>query len=115
MSVFLDHLRRCRAALAVSPLPVGTRFIVCTGNESCDIDSMTCALTYAVFRQRQLDAAPSGDGPTLVLPLWQVERQDIALRGETLWLLNSLRLGDVISEVFKPIAVCSAQGVGRCV
>jgi hypothetical protein len=65
-----------------------------------------------VFRQRQLDAAPSGDGPTLVLPLWHVERQDIALRGETVWLLNSLRLGDVISEVFKPIAVCSAQGVG---
>ncbi|KAG5453773.1 Exopolyphosphatase prune1 [Clonorchis sinensis] len=58
-----------------------TQWVVVCGNEACDLDSASCALSYAYFKQQQL-----GDSWTVV-PLCNIQRKDMPLRTEiTYWL-----------------------------
>ncbi|TGZ75435.1 hypothetical protein CRM22_000386 [Opisthorchis felineus] len=58
-----------------------TQWVVVCGNEACDLDSASCALSYAYFKQQQL-----GDSWT-VIPLCNIQRKDMPLRTEiTYWL-----------------------------
>jgi hypothetical protein len=73
--------------------------------QSCDLDSMVSSLTYAHLLSEQLlaggDSCGLGLPPrALVLPFWQVERRDIALRPEATWLFGALGMECIASLVF---------------
>ncbi|KAA3670291.1 exopolyphosphatase [Paragonimus westermani] len=73
-----EFLNKSRAALESGQ---NGQYLVVSGNEACDLDSTTCALAYAYFKQLQL-----GDAYTVV-PLCNINRSDMPLRTEVVhWL-----------------------------
>ena len=82
-------------SLCRSRLPYTKRVILVCGNEACDLDSMISSLVYSHFKSH-IDPDPS----VLYAPFWQVERVDISLRPEAVWLFDILELKDVIEKVF---------------
>lgn len=58
---------------------------VTIGNESCDLDSIVCAISYAHFLAQQHSVSVS-------LPVLQCRRNDFALRTDAVWLFDYLDL-----------------------
>lgn len=59
--------------------------LVTVGNESCDLDSIVCAISLAHYMAQQNKTIPS-------LPLLQCSRADFALRTDAVWLFSQLQL-----------------------
>lgn len=59
-----------------------SRWLVISGNEACDLDSTSCALAYAYFKQQQLGS------DVTVIPLCYVNREDMPLRTEVIYWLG---------------------------
>ncbi|KAF7262091.1 hypothetical protein EG68_00665 [Paragonimus skrjabini miyazakii] len=73
-----EFLNRSRTAIKSEQ---NGQYLVVSGNEACDLDSTTCALAYAYFKQLQL-----GNALTIV-PLCNTNRDDMPLRTEVVhWL-----------------------------
>ena len=77
---------------------------ITVGNESCDLDSIVCAVCHAHF------LAHSKQLPSL--PLLQCSREDLALRTDAVWLFSQLQLtsGDLL---FLEEALPVLRGVRR--
>ena len=72
-------VRLCRQTLLsnrTSPI----KLQLCMGNESADLDSLCSSLCFAYYRAQT---------HAHILPLWQVARDDIALRGDAHWLFST--------------------------
>ncbi|XP_068586087.1 exopolyphosphatase PRUNE1 [Cebidichthys violaceus] len=81
-----EFLSSCCGALKEKPDPAGSGFHVVLGNESCDVDSMVCALTYAYFLSK------TGRSETLVVPLLNIRQSDLLLRSDNVHLLRQVGL-----------------------
>eukprot|EP01064_Diplonema_japonicum_P032589 TRINITY_DN6165_c0_g1_i1.p1 TRINITY_DN6165_c0_g1~~TRINITY_DN6165_c0_g1_i1.p1 ORF type:complete len:382 (+),score=108.30 TRINITY_DN6165_c0_g1_i1:49-1146(+) len=66
---------------------------VVMGNESCDMDSIVTSLVYATYLS-QKEKRP-------VVPILNVEREDLALRSETTWALQDAGV-DLEKVIFAP-------------
>lgn len=58
---------------------------VTVGNQSCDLDSIVCAISHAHFLAER-------GGAIVSLPLLQCPREDFALRTDAAWLFHQLNL-----------------------
>ncbi|XP_008321138.1 exopolyphosphatase PRUNE1 [Cynoglossus semilaevis] len=77
-----EFLTNCRRALQAFADPSPPILHVVMGNEACDVDSMVSALVYAFFLSKTLG------GDTLVLPLLNIHREELALRSDNTFLLR---------------------------
>ncbi|XP_070692308.1 exopolyphosphatase PRUNE1 isoform X1 [Pempheris klunzingeri] len=80
-----EFLLSCCRAVKVSTGEAAAGFHVVLGNESCDIDSMVCALTYAYFLSKS-------HRDMLALPLLNIRRSDLSLRSDNVALLQQVCL-----------------------
>jgi exopolyphosphatase len=71
--------------VTLSDLGEASHVHVTIGNESCDLDSIACAISHAHFVAEQDDSVAS-------LPLLQCSRSDFELRTDAVWLFSKLNL-----------------------
>ena len=57
------------------------------GNETCDVDSVVCALTYAHYISTTGNFAPEG---AMTLPLVQCRREELVARADVKLLLEEM-------------------------
>ncbi|XP_037130884.1 exopolyphosphatase PRUNE1 [Syngnathus acus] len=83
-----DFLSACHAAVQASAgLPSGCPFHVVLGNEACDLDSMASSLAYAYFLSKTC-----GIEEALVVPLLNIQREELPLRSDNVFLLRQIGL-----------------------
>lgn len=76
-----SFLRSIRSVLELNPRP--PHLFVVFGNEACDLDSVVSAITLAYFLQ-----LAHGNGDRAFLPLINMKRDELQLRGETPYVLS---------------------------
>ncbi|XP_049586146.1 exopolyphosphatase PRUNE1 isoform X1 [Syngnathus scovelli] len=83
-----DFLSACHATVQASAgLPSGCPFHVVLGNEACDLDSMASSLAYAYFLSKTC-----GIEEALVVPLLNIQREELPLRSDNVFLLRQIGL-----------------------
>ena len=88
-----------------------TSLHVTAGNESCDLDSMACALSHAHYLHSQLSSA---EGGVVSLPLFQCTRADFALRPAAAWIFEERLSLDTTKMVFlDDLSVKKLASVGK--
>lgn len=83
MRAFLSRARKTLASALASKGSPPTSFVI--GNESADLDSITCALVYAYI---QSSLAVSRKNDKYWIPITNIPRQDLSLRPELTALLR---------------------------
>uniref|UniRef100_UPI0037E846D6 exopolyphosphatase PRUNE1 isoform X2 n=1 Tax=Semicossyphus pulcher TaxID=241346 RepID=UPI0037E846D6 len=81
-----EFLLSCHRAVQGSSGEAVSEFHVVLGNESCDVDSMVCALAYAYFLSKTVHSE------TLTLPLMNIRQSEFPLRSDNDFLLRQLSL-----------------------
>ena len=84
----------------------GDEIHITVGNESCDLDSIVCAICHAHFlAQLQRENR-------LFLPVLQCSRDDLSLRTDAVWLLTQLEL-EPVNLLFMEEALPRLQAVRK--
>lgn len=92
----LNAFLRSSKSAAVSTAPSAPKVILVMGNEAADVDSMVCAVSYALVlsrgkkKQRKRDGEDDDDDAVVVVPMISVPREDFALRTDAAWLFAQL-------------------------
>ncbi|KAL5965531.1 Exopolyphosphatase PRUNE1 [Taenia solium] len=76
LSAFLKNLH------SLSKPNPGSKFVIVTGNESCDLDSIACAICYAYIKSKE-----NLNNKAIYIPYCNIPESDLDLRTEaTFWL-----------------------------
>ncbi|VDK22284.1 unnamed protein product [Taenia asiatica] len=76
LSAFLKNLH------SLSKSNPGSKFVIVTGNESCDLDSIACAICYAYIKSKE-----NLNNEAFYIPYCNIPESDLDLRTEaTFWL-----------------------------
>ena len=118
----LNAFLRATKTAAVSTAPSAPRLILVIGNEAADLDSMVCAVSYALavsFEREQERGKKNDDGPSVaVVPIISVPREDFALRTDAVWLFSQLGVdldALVFADDLDPLALDAAGRLSELV
>lgn len=107
----LNAFLRASKSAAVSSEHSAPELVLVIGNEAADLDSMVCALSYALAVSAEMRKKGSNTEPAVavtVVPIISVPREDFALRTDAVWLFSHLGVdldALVFSDDLDPLAL----------